>query len=216
MSIAVMLPSRSNPGGAENVLKTMVDTSHDANLILLVDQDQEGMYQGLKHPRLQTLIGDRADITHILNAAVKKTPGYDIYGMMTDDAEFRTKGWDAWTEDAFSAFPGRIGIVSPSHNGGDFVNFPYISREWIDIVGWFACPETIHFCWDTVAEMIGEATQITYAKKDEFRLQHFVDRNDKTLNVFMTDCVQFLGWCVNRRRDIVAKVRAASSAHQMI
>jgi len=211
MSILVLCPTRDNPEGASRAFQTMLDNSSDAHMAMCIDVDQEGLYLDLEHPRMLKSVAPRTDIVGSINAAADRFPGYDIYGMMTDDAVFNTSGWDVWTQGVFDSFPKRLGVVSPFHNGGAFVNFPYVSREWIDLVGWFACPETQHFCWDTVLEMLGEATAIRYATRDEFRLHHFVDRNDKTVPVFMMDCVQFLGWCVNRRRDLVLKIREAQA-----
>ena len=207
------MPTRDNPAGAERAFQSMLGPSDEAIMALCIDDDQEQVYAGLNHPRLAKHIGPRTDIVGSINSAVRSMPNHSIYGMMTDDAVFRSADWDVWTEAAFSQFPNRLGVVSPHHNGGPFVNFPYVSREWIDLVGWFACTETLHFCWDTVLEMLGEATQIRYASEIEFGLHHYVDRNDKTLPVFMMDCVQFLGWCVNRRRDLVNRIREASWAN---
>lgn len=208
MSVLVLCPSRDNPEGAERAFRSMVDTSEEPTMVLCIDDDQRGEYSGLSHPRLRIHSGPRTDIVGSINATIVDEPGYGVYGMMTDDAVFKSGGWDSWVEGVVDSFPGRLGVVSPHHNGGPFVNFPYVSREWIDRVGWFACPETVHFCWDTVLEMLGEATQIRYATEQEFGLHHYVDRNDKTVPVFMMDCVQFLGWCVNRRREIIKSIRS--------
>lgn len=208
MSIVVLLPTRDNPDLAQRAYQTMLDTSSEPHMMLCIDDDQAEAYAHLGGKRMRKHFGPRTDIVGSLNAAVRSHPEYTIYGQMTDDAVFLSDGWDSWTERAVDEFPGRLGVISPHHNGGRFVNFPYVSREWIETVGWFACPETLHFCWDTVLELLGEATCIRYAEPTEFGLHHYVDRNDKTVQVFLKDALQFLGWTVNRRRDILDKLRA--------
>jgi len=202
------MPTRDNPDLAKRAYQTMLDTSESADMLLCIDDDQAELYAGLAGRRMRKNFAPRTDIVGSLNKAVGAFPEYTIYGQMTDDAVFLTPGWDKWVERVVAEFPARLGVVSPYHNGGKFVNFPYVSREWIQNVGWFACPETLHFCWDTVLELLGEATNIRYAEPYEFGLHHYVDRNNKTVPVFLKDCLQFLGWTVNRRRDILDKLRA--------
>lgn len=213
MKIAVLCPSRDNPVGAERAFLSMIETSQFTDMILCIDHDQEDLYATIpRNDRLKVLPGPRTDIVGSVNRAVSEFRGYDIYGLVVDDATFLTRAWDQWLAEAINSLPKRLGVVSAFHNLGGFVNFAYVSREWIDLLGWYACPDTQHFCWDTVLEMIGEATAIRYATESEFAIFHDSHPRDEAVKVFCLDAVQFLGWCVNKRRDTVTKIREAMAA----
>lgn len=191
----------------------MIDTSELTTMLLCIDHDQREPYSRMPdHPRLKIQVGLRADIVGSINTAVKAHPGYDAYGLLVDDARFTVVGWDRWLLGSIDDFPNRLGVISAAHNIGEFVNFAYVSREWVEVVGWYACPDTVHFCWDTVLEMLGEATAIVYAPKEWFHIDHDLSQNDEKVKVFMEDCVRFLDWCVNARRALVFKIRAAMVA----
>ncbi len=146
-----------------------------------------------------------------LNHAVRRNPGFDVYGLIVGDAEFKSPGWEAYLEAEVARMPNGIGVVSAAHTAGTFVNFPFVTREWVDAVGWYACPDTVHFCWDSVIECLGEATHIAYATPAEMFIAHESVRNERLFTVFTADALKFLGWFVNRRREIVSLLRAAQS-----
>lgn len=212
--IAVLCPSRDRPDAAMNAYRSMLRTSSRTDMILCVDSDQEGMYSHLTGERLLMSVQPRNSIVSALNSAASTFSGYVTYGLMVDDAEYTVPGWDEWVERTVSSFPARLGVVSAHHNAGSFVNFPYVSRQWIDLVGWYACTETNRFCWDTVMEMLGEATRIEYAGPEVFHIEHELLRNDETVKIFVMDAVQFLGWCVNGRKDVVQRIRNAIGQHE--
>ena len=212
---AVICPSRDDVEGLLSAHRSMVATSTDAVMIAVVDSDQTAMYDTITATPDDRLIisygtrDSRGGVVASINAAIKNNPGFDVYGLMVCDARIETPGWENWVASCVARFPNRIGLMSAHHNVGRFVNFPYVTREWIDAVGWYACPDTFRFCWDTVAEMLGDATAIEYAEEKDFHIEHELRRNDNTVNVFATDAIQFLGWCVNGRREAVSRLKAA-------
>ena len=213
MRTLVLCPTRDNPEGCNRSFLSMLDTSENSDMVACVDDDQGDLYRGLaNHPRMKVHIGPRTDIVGSVNAAVSAFPDYDVYGLMVDDARFETPGWDKWLENEINSWPNRVGVVSASHNWARHVNFGYATKEWIEVLGWYACPSTQHYCWDTVLEMLGEASRISYAPKDKFHIHHDLVQKDETVKIMMMDAVQFLGWCVNERHDLVVKLREAMCA----
>jgi hypothetical protein len=106
----------------------------------------------------------------------------------------------------FDRFVGRIGVVSPAHNAGDFVSYPYVSTDWIDLVGWYVHPNSYHFMWDTVIEMLGDATNIEYCSADKFLMAH--ERIPRHMeDKYREDALTFVGWCVTGRKTVLAKLR---------
>lgn len=213
--IAVLCPTRGNPEGLKRAARSVIETASLADIMPYVDDDQSEIYGNVEKlfpSRMFKLVGPRVDQAAAVNQLVSTFPGYSAYGLITDDAEMKVGGWDRYVLDVLDHFPGRIGVVSGAHTLGGFVNFAYVSGQWIEAAGWYACPDTIHFCWDTVIEMLGEATEIVYAPKERFFIEHNHVYDDKKVQLFMMDAVKFLGWCINKRRDVVASLREAAVA----
>jgi hypothetical protein len=148
----------------------------------------------------------------LVNRAVEDYPQFDIYVMMIDDARYVTRGWDEWLLETFDHFPNRIGAVSPAHDGGAFLAYPVVSREWIEALGAFAPPGIHRFTWDTAIELLGEATRLVYAEPDQFFIQHRLDERADALQVFIEDSARFVLWCATERRALVQKLRARMAA----
>lgn len=213
MKIAVLCPTRSRPEGLKRLCESAALTSTTATVIAYIDEDERDLYgealAGHVVPGVKVHIGPRMGLVGSLNRLTEIYPDYDIYGLAVDDSHFVVEGWDQWVAETIARFPNRLGVVSASHSAGPFVNFGYVSRQWIDLLGWYACPQTAHFCWDTVLELLGEATRIEYAPADRFHIHHDLHQGDGAIPRFVMDCVQFLGWCSNQRRQLVIKIREA-------
>lgn len=209
MRTAVLCPTRGRREGLLRTHESLCRTSTHSTLIACVDEDDRDTYAGLDTEmfRLHFSYAPRVSIVDALNRAVQTFHGYDAYGYIVDDARF-TNRWEDWLESVINDSPGRIVVASPEHNGGPWVNFPFVSRQWVKAAGWYACPDTLHFCWDTVAEMLGEATAIRFATKDEFFIEHDMlmapDRPD-----MVEDAQSFLWWCVTDRKNTVRSLREA-------
>lgn len=218
--IAVLCPTRRGPGHLAGMVKTMIATSTRARVYAYVDDDQRTMYQdgipqqfgGETPGELIIHSGPRIGPVAACNELVAKAlPGTRIFGMVPDDAEFRTKGWDDWLVRTIDSFPGRLGVASAAHNYGGYVNFPWVSADWIQVVGWYFYPKNFHFCCDTILELLGDATNIVHAKPEEFQMFH---HGLQTLNpnAYPDAANAFLHWTVVERRDLIMKIKAAIDA----
>jgi len=211
--IAVLCPSRGNPEGLAKLIESVKNTSERAAVITYVERPQAGLYREVlsSGPAVWHL-GEPGGPAAKANRLVELEPDYDIYGMLPDDSRVLTPGWDRWMIDTVDGFPNRLGVVSAHHNGGDFVNFAFVSRQWIDLLGWLACPDTQNYVWDTVLEILGEATKIVYATPEQFLVYHERPVSDRNVGPFVQDCVQFFGWCIGKRRATISKIRKAMAA----
>ena len=176
-SIAVLIPSRDRPEQLLDACRSVLGTSEVADVLAYVDDDQRVLYEPALvaagfGPRVRTLYGTRIGPVAAANTLVGTSPEYDIYGLITDDTRTVTPRWDKWVLDAMSRFPGSIGIVSPSHNLGDHVDMPFVSRRWVEILGWYACPDMYHYCWPILTGLIGEQTAICHAPESGFAVHH--------------------------------------------
>jgi len=211
------LPSRGNPEGALRAYESVIATSKDADAVLCIDDDQVAEYAHMPAERMHKFVAKQSGMVGILNEAVSHHPEYDVFGLLVDDSRILTPGWDEYVEGLIATFPNRIGVVSAYHGGHelfgndipDYVNFPFVSKQWVEALGWFACPYTYHFCWDTVLELLGDATRIEYAEKDRFRIQHDMHESAGRDGKMHWDLRQFLTWCITGRKNSVMRLKRA-------
>lgn len=175
--VAVLIPSRDRPEKLAEACRSVIETSTVADAICYIDDDQRDEYEpvliaaGLG-PRVRVLYGPRIGPVASANILVEDNPDYHAYGLITDDTRITTWGWDAWLLYVLEKFPQEIAVVSPRHNLGEHVDMPFVSKRWIEVVGWYACPEMYHFCWPILTGLIGEMTAIVHAPEQSFGIHH--------------------------------------------
>lgn len=208
----MVCPTRDRPQQFLELAESFEATSSEnAVLVGYVDDDNAEEYRKLPlPPRVQLYVDRRLGPVHSVNRICDLyRDKCRIYGVAPDDSRFLVKGWDVYVRQTIDSWPGRIGVLSASHNQGDFVNLPYVSREWIELCGWFAYPEAFHFIWDTVLEILGEATRIVYSDPEKFKVFHGYMIAANKAEHHDRDAVAFLMFCVNERRALVKKIREA-------
>lgn len=207
--IAAICPTRSRPGPLKKTIETFLQTSDSAHFIAWVDEDQKDLYR-FDHERVRIHVGSRMGPVRSTNLiADLYGQNYDVLGMVPDDCAFKVPGWDRYLEQTIQGFPNRIGMVSAAHNNGPFVNFPWVTQQWFNLVGWYFYPTNFHYCCDTVLEILGEcANAIVYAPADRFLIEH-LSEGFTNQEKFEPDALAFLNWCIHERRDLVRRVREA-------
>jgi hypothetical protein len=211
--ILVTCASRDRPDELLECVQSFVQTSNRADIAVFVDADQIHQYLDAYdwtpyNHRIRWNVDKRMGPVASNNYLYEKHKHeYRIFGTTPDDSRFAVKGWDGYVIDTFDGFIGRLGVVSPATNDGDYCTHPYVSREWIEEVGWYAYPQAYAFIWDTVIEMLGEATQLEYAPPDRFRMMHRTLTSSNS-HLLPGEAHSFLSWCAVGRRAIVKRIRA--------
>jgi hypothetical protein len=188
----------------------MAQSVHDtgeADVYAYIDEDWEGEYAGTEG--VKCFVGPRVGPVRSANRLVRKVPEHAAYGLLTDDATVLTPGWDRWVLDAISKCPGRICVVAPCHNMGNMVDMPFVSREWIEVTGWYACPVVHHWCWPTVTALIGEMTAIVHAPKASFELFHDAEFHSSNTDMRDEDNRKFFEFVSLKLPRIVERMRQA-------
>lgn len=214
--IALVCPTRDRVQPAIEFARSVRETSTYATVLFYIDDDQREMYRPLveAEPECVFHYGPRIGPVAADNLLVDAYRDFKVYGTGDDDARFVTPSWDAYLLEQIAAFPNRIGVVSANHwVDPTFLNFGYVSREWIDAVGWLAYPPARHRIWDSVLQMLGEATNLVYAPRDKFRVEHRMDK-PQDLMTFAHDCEAFLWFCVQYKNPIIDKLRQAMGANR--
>lgn len=165
--ISLLLPTRKRPERLTQTVTSIADTSTDCPEILCYVSDDDDSYDHLirqaeEFPEVNKFIrGPRLTMSDLWNALIPHATG-DIFMLCADDVIFRTDGWDVEIEKAFAAVPDKILLAYADDggpNGKNFASLPFVSRRWIETVGYFTGPGFSADFSDTwpndVADMIG-------------------------------------------------------------
>jgi hypothetical protein len=148
----------------------MVASAHETatgpiEVLAYVDLDDLYLteYEQLDGVRLVT--GPRIVLSECWNQLAQVAQG-DILGMASDDIRYRTPGWDQKVRDAFDRYPDRIAFVYGRDGFADrrMGTHGFLSREWVNTVGYFTWGEFPADYADTwlneIANMIGRRVYI--------------------------------------------------------
>ena len=212
MSVAVMIPSRDRPEQLIDACRSVLETSR-ATVAVYVDEDQADFYAGPMSSlggsdRIRFMGGKRIGPVAAANLLMRANPGFDVYGLITDDARITTPKWDEWSEAAIEQAPNRILVIDPRHDLGEHVDMPFVSKEWIEVTGWYACPDFYHFCWPILTGLIGEMTAIIHAGSKDFGLHH-LGLSHSNLRAREDDEKRFFNWAALKLPEVVDKLRRA-------
>lgn len=204
MRVAVLCPTRDRPDGLARLASSL---GTRASLFAYVDGDQRDLYDNVVAENLSYCVGERIGPVASANALVQRFPDFDAYGLITDDAVVTTPGWDQWLLEVFRRYP--YAVVSPYHNMGNHVDMPFVSRQWIETVGWFACPACYHYCWPTVHSLIGDMTMIVHSGMNDFAIRHDDHVQDRAAQI--RDAQPFYEFVSLKLPPIVQRLREKMS-----
>lgn len=141
------------------MVESLINTSK-ADVLLYFDDDDPtaprvGTWGG---PRIHVERGPRIGRGAGINHLCQRFPEYDGYLLVADDVRFIRRGWDLEVSEAMGSFPDGIGLVHLSTGIPEgWVNWPCVSRKWLDATGWFHYPRLERYCQDTVLQALGQA-----------------------------------------------------------
>lgn len=196
--------------------RSLSDTSENADLLVYCDEDQVDMYEGFCDwneefdGRVQIMFGDRVGLSKSLNRLVERFGHYDVYGHTTDDSIIKSPGWEPHLEAAVKSLPGGIGAILPHHDDLQYPGYPTVTRKWIDALGWYALPDTIHWGWDSAIRFLGQKTTTRHMGEHEFYIQHlsampvFEEDLDSDLRIYEN-------WAATHGESAVQKLLDAGS-----
>jgi hypothetical protein len=146
--ISVLIPTRKRPEQLRRVVESLKATVHgySPQIVAYVDND-DSSYDAFKGYGRDVLFiqGPRIVLSNMWNKCAEAACG-DILMQGNDDIIFRTTGWDRIIEEEFAKFSDRIVMVHGSdgsnHDSGSghFGPHPFISRQWMEALGYFTAP----------------------------------------------------------------------------
>lgn len=158
--ISLLCPTRKRPQNVERLVLSVVKTANPHTEICFYVDDDDHTNVFLEKWE-KKIVGPRITFSDTWTELLKIATG-DILMLCADDIVFQTTGWDAMVEQAFAEVPDRILLVHGDDlgpSGKTFATLPFVSREWVEAVGYFT-PRGFSCDWcDTwlhdVAKMIG-------------------------------------------------------------
>lgn len=231
--ISLLTPSRGRVAGFERMFKSAYETAERPEQVEVVarfDDDDPASAAAAMELGAVVVVGPRIrNITDLWNECYRECRG-EIVGQLNDDVVFRTKGWDTAIAAEFEKVPDGILMVHGDHLGGYdgrlFGPHPFVSRRWVEALGYFIPPYFSSDHGDTwvndVANALGRRKFIPVviehmhfgvgkAEVDQTtrdRLQHHAEDNPEKLYEFKLPervaAARTLGKLMTPPKDIVA------------
>jgi hypothetical protein len=160
--MCVVVPSRGRPENADRLAKAFIDTNAEADLYIVVDNDDPKWNEYAKNESLTVLPADNKtggcaaslNTGAILLLDIIKFPLYDYFVFMGDDHLPRTKNWD-------KAFIQTLGLQSGIAYGDDLLqgeNLPTafaMTRDLVNELRGMTFPGCIHLYFDNFVKQLG-------------------------------------------------------------
>lgn len=162
--ISLILPSRGRPGQLLEMWHTAIETAVDPDsleMVVRIDEDDDS-YDELRsrgaRKQIHWVVGERVKMSALWNDSYAAARGDDIFMHCADDIRFRTPAWDLHVETAFNRIDDRIGFVYGRDGGHDqnLGTHGFLSRQWIDTVGYFLPP---YFSCDYADTWLNEVSE---------------------------------------------------------
>lgn len=218
--ISILLPTRGRPDNVERLLKSIETTAMQRpEVVIYVDEDESSPSVGRELDYfLRLVVGPRRTLTECWNECFKACSG-DIVMFAADDLVFRTKNWDAMVAEAFEKCEDKMLFVygDDGHWGKDFGTHGFLSRKWVETIGYVLPPYFVSDYGDTwindIAETIGRRQYLPFVTEHMHFLwkkapmdKTYQDRLDRHKEANVDQLYRDLE---PKRREDVSKLRAA-------
>ena len=162
MKMCVVVPSRGRPENAERLAQAFKDTNTEADLYIVIDNDDPKWNEYAKSENYKKLPADNktGGCAKSLNTGavylldITKFPLYDYFVFMGDDHIPRTQGWD-------KAFIQALGQSTGIVYGDDLLqgaNLPTafgMSRDLVNELRGMTFPGCVHLFFDNFVKQLG-------------------------------------------------------------
>lgn len=147
MRISLCLPSRGRPEGLRRMVTSARFSAAWPNrvqVVVVLDEDDPQLRDYARvsaEPGIHAVIVPRMTMSDYWNVAAASAEG-EVLMLAADDIVFRSTGWDAMVEEAFWRARNRIALVygRDGHADERMATHPFVSRQWVDTVGWMTQP----------------------------------------------------------------------------
>ena len=154
--LLVMVPTRGRREQCERLLKSFRDTAKHADILFILDPDDEAAYEGMDWgDALHAVLAPRGTLSDKLNQTAAAMAGqYPALFWTGDDHVFSVPGWDQMMLARLEGMGGH-GWVYPAC-GSDSPEIWLASASVTEHLGWFFPPFLSHYCGDSVVAELGK------------------------------------------------------------
>lgn len=163
-SLLVMVPIRGRRKLAERMLASFTETTTEADLVFIMDDDDKDTYDGMDWSLANVVVmAERLPIgPKFNNVALTFADQYDAMLGCGDDHIFRTPGWDMRMRETLEAHGG-TGWVSPDDKRRyDIPEISLVSTDIVRALGWFNSPTQSHYYADNIVADLGRRTELLW------------------------------------------------------
>lgn len=159
--LLVMCPTRGRRAQCERFLESFEDTTDDADLIFILDPDDDS-YEGMDWGgEMAALCSPRNTLSGKLNiTAAQYADAYRALMFAGDDHVFRTEGWDSLLIHALDRMGGTGMVYPDDRRRNDIPEIIMISSDIVKALGHFAEPTLAHYHIDNVWSEIGRKASL--------------------------------------------------------
>ena len=154
--LLVMVPARGRKANAERLIKSFSETATCADLVFVLDDDDEATYEGVEWGNiLHGVLSPRGSLQQKLNqTAAAMMAAYPALMWTGDDHEFKTPGWDRMMLDALEGLGGHGWVYPDTVRRRDVPEIWLASASITETLGWFF-PPAVHMYYgdNSVAEL---------------------------------------------------------------
>jgi len=171
--ISILIPTRKRPENLKRVVESIRTTapnkeSRRVEICCYIDSDDYSTMERASSLGIHFKVGPRIIMSEMWNELITTASG-QILMLCSDDVVFRTPGWDVMVEKEFAECPDKILMAYGDDlcgNGKEFATLPFVSRKWVETVGYFTPPGFSGDYADTwlndVAKMIGRSKPLPF------------------------------------------------------
>ncbi len=162
MKMCVVVPSRGRPENADRLAKAFIDTNANADLYIVVDNDDPKWNEYAKNESFTVLPADNKtggcaaslNTGAVLLLDFIKFPLYDYFVFMGDDHLPRTQKWDKTFIQALSLDTG-IAYGNDLLQGKNLPTAFAMNRNIVDALRGMTFPGCIHLYFDNFVKQLG-------------------------------------------------------------
>lgn len=151
MSIALLCPTRRRTKLCERMVNSADKTADSYQTYLAFDAKERGEYVDIIANK--TCLPDGMPTSHKWNELANLAMGNaanNLFMLAADDMMFATPGWDTALLEHYNALTNKIHVYA-LQDSRDVDGTPHIivTREWIEVMGWFVPPIFLHWHIDS-------------------------------------------------------------------
>jgi hypothetical protein len=218
--LLVMVPTRGRRAQCERLLESFTETATCADLLFIIDGDDQDTYEGMDWgPASSAVLDPRDYLTGKLNkTAMAMAELYPVLAWFGDDCVFETEGWDRLLLATLKDDLAGTGWVYPDDKRrSDVPEHWMCSSDVVRELGWFAPPYVQHYYMDNIVAELGKrAGLIRWCPQAVVRHEHYsVAKDTQHDEVYQSteemfgkpDLAAFQEWCGSQRANEVSVLR---------